>query len=115
MTDIIPIAQGPAKPATAEDLQRDAVGITNPNLHRRIDDTPIEPESEEYLLVDQSDFILCNQAGEELLINFINPFDTSTSTLTLNNRYALCVAGVNSYRTIEHVTHDEESNDSEVP
>lgn len=28
--------QGPAKLATEEDLDRDAEGITNPNLHRRI-------------------------------------------------------------------------------
>ena len=30
--------QGPAKLATAEDIERDDYGITKPNLHRRIDD-----------------------------------------------------------------------------
>ena len=30
-------AQGPAKLATEEDLVKDAIGITDPNLHRRID------------------------------------------------------------------------------
>lgn len=28
--------QGPSKPADADDIQRDKVGFTNPNLHRRI-------------------------------------------------------------------------------
>ena len=31
------IGQGPAQPATTEDLARDEVGFTNPNLHRRVD------------------------------------------------------------------------------
>ena len=40
----IPLAQGPAKPATADDLVKDAEGVTYPNLHRRIDNesTPLE-------------------------------------------------------------------------
>lgn len=39
------IAQGQATPATAEDIARDEVGITDPNLHRRIDNetTPVKP------------------------------------------------------------------------
>ena len=31
------MGQGPAKLASDEDLERDEVGFTNPNLHRRID------------------------------------------------------------------------------
>lgn len=31
------MGQGPAKLASNEDLQRDEVGFTHPNLHRRID------------------------------------------------------------------------------
>lgn len=34
------IGQGPAVPADALELERDAVGFTNPNLHRRIDPQP---------------------------------------------------------------------------
>jgi len=30
-------AHGVAKPATEEDIQQDEHGLTNPNLHRRID------------------------------------------------------------------------------
>ena len=37
MSEYCLFAQGYAKPATAEDLARDASGITDPNLHRRID------------------------------------------------------------------------------
>lgn len=29
------VGQGPAKPATPKDIQRDEIGYTNPNLHRR--------------------------------------------------------------------------------
>ena len=37
MSKIIPhIGQGPAKEATSEDLNRDELGFTHPNLHRRI-------------------------------------------------------------------------------
>ena len=50
---IPPMAQGPAHLATPEELQKDIVGYTNPNLHRRIDPQPREePEvsPREYLL-----------------------------------------------------------------
>ena len=38
-------AQGQAKLATEADLEKDEIGITDPNLHRRIDDesTPLHP------------------------------------------------------------------------
>lgn len=36
--------QGPAKPATPEDIAYDELGTTNPNLHRRVD--PQEPTAE---------------------------------------------------------------------
>ncbi len=38
-------AQGQAKLATEEDITKDEIGITDPNLHRRIDDeaTPLHP------------------------------------------------------------------------
>jgi hypothetical protein len=109
------LAQGPAKPATSEDLERDASGITNPNLHRRIDNSPIEITGSEYVLSDQDDYILCNQQDEELLINFYSPFSPSEPTIALNSSYILNVAGVNSYRTTNTITHEEESTDSEIP
>lgn len=39
--------QGPAKLASEEDLQRDAVGYTNPNLHRRVDPKKPTKKSQE--------------------------------------------------------------------
>lgn len=33
----IPMGQGYAKLASAEDIERDRLGFTHPNLHRRID------------------------------------------------------------------------------
>ena len=48
----IPLAQGPAKPATEEDLIRDASGITYPNLHRRIDNE-CTPVADDELAPDQ--------------------------------------------------------------
>ena len=47
--DKFKLAQGPAKLATPDDIEKDKIGITNPNLHRRIDEdlTPLEPEQVE--------------------------------------------------------------------
>ena len=42
--DIIPMGQGNMKPLTPLEQQRDDVGFTHPNLHRRID--PSQPEGE---------------------------------------------------------------------
>lgn len=36
MSDDCLFAQGQAKPATPEDIQKDEEGVTDPNLHRRI-------------------------------------------------------------------------------
>lgn len=41
------VGQGPAKLANDEDLQRDNVGFTHPNLHRRVDPQSPEPDSDE--------------------------------------------------------------------
>ena len=38
MVENIFYAQGEAKPATPEDIEKDTQGITEPNLHRRIDE-----------------------------------------------------------------------------
>ena len=79
--DDLKMAQGQAVPADATDIAHDEARITNPNLHRRVDneDTPKKP-------------------GE----------------LTADT-YALTVSGLNSYRTTQHIIHDENSTESEVP
>ena len=115
MSDNFPqFAQGQASPASEADLQRDASGITNPNLHRRIDNSPLELTKNEYVLADEADEILCDEQEEELLVNTVDAFDGKDS-LALNDTYRLSVSGVNSFRTINHIVHHEESINSEIP
>lgn len=45
--DLVLMGQGHAVPANAEDLEKDAHGFTNPNLHRRVDPHQPPPESGE--------------------------------------------------------------------
>lgn len=44
--DEFKLAQGPAKLATEEDIEKDEEGITKPNFHRRIDEdlTVLQPD-----------------------------------------------------------------------
>lgn len=77
--------QGPAKLATDEDIQRDDLGFTSKNLHRRID--PKDPI--------QSD----------------NPYNQELQP----RQYTLSINGVNSYRTTTVIVHDEEQTDIEIP
>lgn len=79
------IGQGPATLADEDDLARDALGFTNPNLHRRID--PHDPPVAEDPL---------NQEA-------------------LPRSYNLQIQNVHSYRTTHINTHDEESVTSEIP
>lgn len=39
--------QGPGRLASEEDIARDTLGYTNPNLHRRVDASAPSPESKE--------------------------------------------------------------------
>ena len=68
MSDILfpKVGQGPAKLATDEEIQRDAVGFTHPNLHRRID-PQILTESNEY-----------HPREYQLAINSLNSYRTTT-------------------------------------
>ena len=106
------LAQGPAKPATPEDLERDATGITNPNLHRRIDNTPVEIYFDTYELTTEDDYVLTTQDGEVIMIDLAG---NQSRRVLINNKYTLSVSGVNSFRTTGQITHDEESTDSEIP
>lgn len=69
-----------AKPLTDEEKQRDDVGFTHPNLHRRVDSK------------DPADY------PEK------SPRD-----------YKLSIQGLYSLRTTIKNTHDEESNEEEIP
>lgn len=69
------VGQGPAKLASEEELKKDEVGFTNPNLHRRID--PAERDLPE----------------------------------TEPREYKLTIQSVNSYRTTQIITHDEDNTE----
>lgn len=79
------IGQGPGRLANEEDLARDELGFTHPNLHRRVypKDPPIADDSRNQELLPRS--------------------------------YDLQIQNVHSYRTTSINTHDEESIDVEVP
>lgn len=79
------LGQGPATPATEEDLERDELGFTNPNLHRRVD--PQDPPTAD------------DPRNQE-----IAPRD-----------YTLGIQNVHSYRTTTINVHDEESIYDETP
>lgn len=79
------IAQGNAKLANESDLERDELGFTNPNLHRRID--PKEPIQAE------------------------NPLNQKLEP----RKYILSVHGVYSYRNTKLTVHDEEQTYLEIP
>ena len=103
----IPMAQGPAVPASAEDLAHDEAGVTYPNLHRRINTD---------LARLKTNFNLATPEGENLAA-------VGGSILTVQAEYGpggaqtfqLNVQCVNSYRTTTPLVHDEDSTTSEVP
>lgn len=104
--DNVKMAQGPAKPATAEDLQRDAVGITNPNLHRRIDND-LSFISEDVALSTENDDVIGTNDGDYVVV--------PTRVVGGKADYTVSVGGLNSYRTTERITHDEDSTTEEIP
>lgn len=79
------MGQGPSKQASTDDLARDELGFTNPNLHRRVD--PKDPP-----IAD-------------------NPLNQEVAP----RGYQLQIQNVHSYRTTTINVHDEESIDSEIP
>lgn len=79
------MGQGPAKLVSAADLERDELGFTNPNLHRRVD--PQDP-----LAAD-------DERNQEVA----------------PRGYQLNVQNVHSYRTTTINVHDEDSIYAERP
>ena len=105
MADDYLFAQGQAKPANAEDLQKDAAGITDPNLHRRFN---IESELLEEVMITENNFMLA--IDDEFVLSSIidEPVETPYS-------YVISVQSLNSYRTTQTDVHDESSTESEIP
>lgn len=105
MADDYLFAQGQAKPANAEDLQKDAAGITDPNLHRRFN---IESELLEEVMITENNFMLA--IDDEFVLSSVidEPVETPYS-------YVISVQSLNSYRTTQTDVHDESSTESEIP
>lgn len=105
MADNYLFAQGQAKPANAEDLQKDAAGITDPNLHRRFN---IESELLEEVMITEDNFMLA--IDDEFVLSSVidEPVETPYS-------YVISVQSLNSYRTTQTDVHDESSTESEIP
>jgi hypothetical protein len=79
------VGQGPATLASPEDLARDALGFTNPNLHRRVE--PHDPPTAE------------------------DPRNQEVAP----RGYQLNIQGVHSYRTTTINVHNEDSIYDETP
>ena len=105
--DDILLAQGPAKPATPEDIEKDEEGITKPNLHRRISPGQASKVVAEYLTTT-ADFVITTESDDCLTV----PVSESSE---YPEDYMVSVNAVNSYRTISVITHNEEDNPSEIP
>jgi len=131
--DDIKLAQGQAKLATEEDLQKDAAGITNPNLHRRIDQdlsfiteeaTILIANVEGDTLVTEDDAIILTEdnielsaeSGDALLGADEDTYVTIPTRVPGGKAdYTLSVSGLNSFRTTNNITHDEDSTTDEIP
>lgn len=71
------VGQGPARPADAEDIQRDDNGFTNPNLHRRINPQEPAPDSGE---VAPRGYELGIYSTDSYRTVFINTHDEESET-----------------------------------
>ena len=100
-------AQGQAKLATPEDLEKDAIGVTKPNLHRRIDPDRVISLGDYYLVMDEDEYPIADRDALMLIRSL------AENAQSIN--YTLLVKSVNSYRNTEYILHDEDSNDSEIP
>lgn len=105
--DGTPLAQGYAKPATAEDLIKDAAGVTYPNIHRRIN-TDLARLTGEYDLTTPDGELLTTPNGDILTV-------TAEYGPGGAQSFALLVQGVDSFRTTTPLVYHEDSDDSEVP
>ena len=110
--DNIKMAQGQAKPATEEDLIKDAMGITHPNLHRRID-LDYAPRYEYRLLQTAEGDNLLSAEGEPIMVCIdLSYYGPAPEGYVPEYEYTLSVQGVNSYRNTHFISNDE---DSEIP
>lgn len=104
-----PFAQGQARPATPEEIARETAPPkyrTYPDLHRRIEEGSSSTVEDMFLLSEDGVF-LCTE-DDDLLVSGVEE-------TTEGDKYILFVKSLNSYRYTQTKTHDEDSNDSEIP
>ena len=90
----------PAQPVSPEDLARDTLGFTNPNLHRRIDVGTYNDKATTVNVRTTSGTKITIKKGQE-----IDP-----------REYNLQIQGTNSYRTVKYTLYEEGgSKTSEIP
>ena len=90
----------PAQPVSPEDLARDTLGFTNPNLHRRIDVGTYNDKATTVNVRTTSGTKITIKKGQE-----IDP-----------REYNLQIQGTNSYRTVKYTLYEEDgSKTSEIP
>ena len=107
MADYPEFAQGPAKLANAVDLVHDASGITEPNLHRRIN-KDLSQYQADFILFSAEDDELFTPDGYSLLVPVYYGEGAEVE-------YTLSVHALSSYRTSSSINHDEESTPCEIP
>lgn len=74
---LIKMGQGPAKLADKEALDKDELGFTNLNLHRRVD--PVDPEKDSGE-VQPRDYIIGIQGTDSYRTTIINTHDEESTT-----------------------------------
>lgn len=106
------LAQGYAKLANEQERNKDAAGVTFPNLHRRIDPdinlTPGELDITVYYLTTEDGYRLTTEDGDYLVVEGVT-VDPDTS------EYMVLVAGVNSYRYTKREPSEEIVEEDEIP
>lgn len=131
-------AQGPAVPANEQDLAKDAFGITDPNLHRRLSNgsysppvpPPPPPPTGPYQIMSEDGFVILSEDGFIILSDGVDEDEETLADITevmtdtivdgdgdvmYPSDYVVSVAGVNSFRLTKHLVHDEDSTTDEVP
>lgn len=107
-----PLAQGYAKLANEQERNKDAAGVTFPNLHRRIDPDihlgPGELVTETYYLTTEDGYRLTTEDGDYITIEGVT-VDPDTY------EYMILVAGVNSYRHTKREPPEEIVEEDEIP
>lgn len=134
MADVPVIGHSVAVPLDTRAQDKDTIGFTNPNLHRRIRFWSNEYELRQitsgqytgkfgvYLQDDSNEYtvlvaVYSSSPGRKVIEEAIRQFIASQlpGDELKSREYELAINGVHSYRTTKINTHDEESTTTELP